>query len=500
MAHSWRGNVWYHKMPLLEIDHMLVTTKSIPQHCQWTSGSTKWAPPSCGTSRSYMSSRFQGPTPPTTTLKPAARVTFFPPKWSSGWESHECQRGCQGRRTGIAGANTKAVRACSHLVFIMGSTKTGWDPNIPGKEGQNSSKYVKARINFGSFCNQPDPAIMLWENWTKRPIPSGESLQLCLGTIDLSNLHFTCEATNGGFLESNLYVCWTSLLHLCGIKKAICSNHIFKKKISDKNDFIYIHYVHVCAITIINQSTPQCMLTHSQRRNVVSSHRHRTGPCNFSANSSQVGAKTFQRKAHCSDSGRLPFGTRTFHHAYYMETSKETEQNTSFYCCIYVMIKEWKHQLGQISEAVSILKISYTLPYKCITGVAHCCILTPSTVHQFRRFVYTDTPNRSKSSIYPAHPCPLSTPSYMSRLFFSRLTFIHLIPRNWTGQTSQFPKFQVHLRFQDGDASFHRPSPKVHLGIWKKSALQNDAEMWVIHTDSYLAWLNKYSFIAHSYA
>ena len=115
---------------------------------------------------------------------------------------------------------------------------------------------------------------------------------------------------------------------------------IFKKKISDKNDFIYIHYVHVCAITIINQSTPQCMLTHSQRRNVVSSHRHRTGPCNFSANSSQVGAKTFQRKAHCSDSGRLPFGTRTFHHAYYMETSKETEQNTSFYCCIYVMIKE----------------------------------------------------------------------------------------------------------------------------------------------------------------
>lgn len=198
--------------------HAYVTTKSIAQHCQWTSGSTKWAP-SCGTSTSYMSSRFQGPTPPTTTLrslKPAARVTFFPPKWSSGWESHECQRGCQGRRTGIAGANTTAVRACSHLVVIMGSTKTGWDPNIPGEEGQNLSKWMSTawtRINFESFMkflqstrhNQtqscfgrtgkvalvPNVAIL----WPKVRFDTGESSQLCLGTIDLSNLHFTCEAT-----------------------------------------------------------------------------------------------------------------------------------------------------------------------------------------------------------------------------------------------------------------------------------------------------------------
>ena len=95
------------------------------------------------------------------------------------------------------------------------------------------------------------------------------------------------------FVEHRL----TTSVELKWIKKAICSNHIILKNIN-KNDLLYIHYSytmydHVRVITIINQSTPQCMLTHSQRRNVVSSHRQRTGPCNFSANSSQVGAKTF---------------------------------------------------------------------------------------------------------------------------------------------------------------------------------------------------------------
>lgn len=123
---------------------------------------------------------------------------------------------------------------------------------------------------------------------------------------------------------------------------------------------------------------------------------------------------------------------------------------SNFRSCVY--FEDFIHTAVQVHNRCCTLLHTHTL---------HCSSISEVCIHWY-----------SKSIQIVYIPCP-SLPFVhpfinMSRLFFSRLTFIHLIPRNWTGQTSQFPKFQVHLRFQDGDASFHRPSPKVHLGIWHK--------------------------------